>query len=468
MLRCATLIGVLLAGQMAVFGGEDPGAEVRRLVRQLDAPQLAQREAAEAELLRRGSAVLDLLPPATDRVSAEVQQRLGRIRQRLQEAAADAAVNASTIILVADATPLSEILRAFQQQSGNTILDYRRQFGQPTTDPKLSVRFGKKPFWPALDRLLDQAGLTVYPYGQQRAISVVAALGDKRIARSGRASYSGPLRFEPISIVARRDLRQADSRSLVVTLEAAWEPRLRIISLRQRMAEVQAVDERGGRLPVVDPAAQPELSVGSETTAVKLDLPLMPPPRDVRQIASLKGNLLATILGRIETFRFGELADAKNVQQRIAGVTVTLEQVRSMTSPLLLGEGQGLRAASGESGPHPNPLPKGEGTKAESPLPKGEGTGWEVRMTVRFDDAGDALASHRQWVFSNEAHLEGPDGKPIAYDGYETTAQGKNELGLAYVFRTDRPLGELTFVYKTPGTIVTRAFDYELKNLELP
>ena len=41
-------------------------AEVRRLVRQLDAPQLAQREAAEAELLGRGPAVLDLLPPAGD------------------------------------------------------------------------------------------------------------------------------------------------------------------------------------------------------------------------------------------------------------------------------------------------------------------------------------------------------------------------------------------------------------------
>jgi hypothetical protein len=89
-------------------------------------------------------------------------------------------------------------------------------------------------------------------------------------------------------------------------------------------------------------------------------------------------------------------------------------------------------------------------------------------MTVRFDDAGDALASHRQWIFSNEAYLEGPDGKPIAYDTFDTTAQSQNELGVAYLFRTGRPLGELTFVYKTPGTIVTRAFDYEMKNLELP
>ena len=87
---------------------------------------------------------------------------------------------------------------------------------------------------------------------------------------------------------------------------------------------------------------------------------------------------------------------------------------------------------------------------------------------MRFDDAGDALASHRQWIFDNPAYLEGPDGKPIAYDSFETTAQGKNELGLAYLFSTDRPLDELTFVYKTPGTIITSSFPYELKDIKLP
>ena len=426
MVCCLLLIGSLLAGQVATPAGEDLKTEVRRLVRQLDAPQLAQREAAEAELLERGPAVLDLLPPATDRTPAEVQQRLGRIRQRLQQAAADASTNASTITLHADATPLSQILIAFQRQSGNAIVDYRRQFGQPVTDPKLTVHFDKTPFWPALDQLLDQAGLTLYLYAQPRTIGVVAAWGQKRGERVGHASYSGPFRFEPVSLVARRDLRVADGQSLVVTLEAAWEPRLRIISLVQRMADVRAVDQRGDPLPVADPAAQPEAPLSGEAPAVKLDLPLRLPPREVRQIASLKGKLLATVPGKIETFRFSKLTDAKNLEQRIAGATVTLEQIRKNRQ------------------------------------------GWEVCMKVRFDDAGDALASHRQWVFSNEACLEGSDGKPIAYDSFETTAQGKNEVGVAYLFNTTRPLEELTFVYKTPGTIVTSSFEYELKNISLP
>jgi hypothetical protein len=431
MMQCLLLIGALLAGQATTPSAEDLKADVGRLVRQLDAPQLAWRDAAEAELLSRGPGILELLPPASNSASAEVQQRLGRIRQRLQQAAAESATRSSTITLQADNLPLSKILTAFQQQSGNTIVDYRQQFGQPATDPKLTVTFNKTPFWPALDRLLDQAGLTVYPYAQQRALGVVAVSGDKKIERTGRASYSGPFRIEPVLVIARRDLREASGGSLIVTLEATWEPRLRIISLIERMADVQALDERGEPLPLSDRAAQPELPLGSEAPAVKLELPLRLPPRDVRRIASLKGKLLATVPGKIETFRFDKLAEGKKLEQRIAGVTVTLEHVH--------------KAATG-------------GRAAEMVL--------EVR--VRFDDAGDALASHRQWIFSNPAYLEGPDGKPIAYDTFDTTAQGKNELGLVYHFRVERPLEELTFVYKTPGTIVTDSFDYQLKDIVLP
>lgn len=426
LIRCLISIGMLLAGQIATAENEDLNSVVRRLVRQLDAPQLAQRDAAEAELLRRGPAVLDLLPPPTERAPAEVKQRLGRIRQKLEQVASDAAAKASTITLPAKDMPLSEILEAFQAQSGNAIVDYRRQFGQPVADPTLTVGFDKTPFWPALDKLLDQAGLTIYPYAKQRAISVVTALGDKRTDRAGQVSYSGPFRFEAIAIVARRDLRDPEGRALLVTIEAAWEPRLRVISLVNPMADVSAVDERGESLPVAQSDAQPEVSLSGEASTVKLDIPMRLPSRNVKQIAVLKGKLLATVPGRTETFRFDKLADAKNVEQRIAGVTVTLEQVRK------------------------------------------NGEAWEVRIRARFDNAGDALASHRQWVFDNEAYLEGSDGKPIAYDSFETTAQGKNELGLAYLFTATQPLSELTFVYKTPGSIVTSGFDYELKHLELP
>jgi len=43
-------------------------------------------------------------------------------------------------------------------------------------------------------------------------------------------------------------------------------------------------------------------------------------------------------------------------------------------SPRPLGEGSGVRAVNDATGPHPNPLPKGEGTEQNSPRPLGEGT----------------------------------------------------------------------------------------------
>ena len=265
MIRYAMLIGILLVGPLANAADDDLKSEVRRLVRQLDAPQLVQREAVEAELLRAGPAALDLLPPANDRMTAEVRQRLDRVRQKLQQAAADSVADASVITLHADAMRLSTILEAFQTQSGNTMVDFRRQFGQPANDPKLTVDFDKTPFWPAIDQILDRAKLTVYPYAKQRGIGVVSVPGEEETARVGRASYRGPFRFEAVSIVARRNLRQANGDSLLVGVEVMWEPRLRVISLMQQMADVTAADERGRPLPMAASEAKaevPDLPIG--------------------------------------------------------------------------------------------------------------------------------------------------------------------------------------------------------------
>ena len=423
MVRCLVLIGGLLVGQVGLPADKDPQTEVSRLVRQLDAPQLAQRESAEAGLLECGPDVLELLPPPDDRMSAEVRLRLGRVRQKLQQARADTAADHSTVTLHAEAMRLSDILGTLQEQSGNAIVDYRPRFGQLVADPNLTVQFDNRPFWPALDQVCEQAGLALYPYVDRRAIGIVAA-AENRIA--GSVCYSGPFRIEPIEIIARHDLRWKDGAWLVVTLDVMWEPRIQVISLAQPMDRVKAVDERGNPLPVADAKAVPETLVDGKNTVVKMNIPLHLPPRDVREIALLKGTLQATIAGAHETFRFDALTEEKKQQQRIAHTTVTLQKVRW------------------------------------------DGEVCEIHVNVRFDEAADALASHRQWIFENQAYLEGPDGKRIAYDGYETTAQGQRDLGIAYRFTTNRPLSDLTFVYKTPGTIIDKSFDYELKSISLP
>lgn len=422
------LIACTLTAQSPQSAGDDLKTEVRRLVRQLDSDELAQRNAAEEALIQKGPAVLDLLPESTDRLSAEVRERLARVRQSLQQAAVESTLKSSLITLRADRMPLSKALAAMQELSGNKIIDYREQFNQPATDPILKVNFDKTPFWQALDQLLDQADLTVYPFADTPGVNIVArAVGQS--PRAETAVYSGPFRFEPVRLVAQRDLDDLSdlkSSSLRLTIEAAWEPRIKPIVLIQRLADVQAIDDRQKPLKVESSDAEIEVPVDGWKSAVELTVPFALPPREAKEIALLKGKLTAIIPGRIAEFRFDDLLKAKNVEKRQAGVSVTLELVRQNNEA------------------------------------------WEVLVRARFDQPGDALASHRGWIFRNEAYLETPDGKPVAYDTMETTRQTKNEIGVSYIFMLDKPPADMKFIYKTPGAILSTTFDYEIRNLKLP
>jgi hypothetical protein len=415
--------GMLLAADAPA--SDELKLEVRRYVRQLDADDLAERDAAEAALVALGPPALDLLPELSDRLSAESKQRLGRILQKLQRATAEAAAQPTAVTLDAKAMPLAQVLAAIEQQTGNKIVDYRQQFGQQPTDPPLTLSFKQTPFWQALDETLDQAEMTVYAYGEDRGLHIVGRT-PRQAPRSGRAFYSGPFRFEATGLTAERNLRVPELEALNVDVEVAWEPRVKPISLRQALEAVKAVDENGAALAVGDASSALETAAGDDSTAVKLTIPFKLPARPTRQIAELKSTLQAILPGKVETFRFGDLATAKDVEKRVAGVAVTLEGIRKN-----------------------NDL-------------------WQVRMRVTFDEAGEALATHRGWVFKNDAFLEDAAGKRHEYDVFETTRQSSNEIGIAYGFVLDKAPDDMTFVYKTPGVLIATGFDYELKNLELP
>ena len=425
MLGSYVLIGSILLGQAAPAADDALRLEVRRLVRQLDAPQLAERDAAEEKLLGMGPKVLELLPPADDRTSAEVLQRLERIRQRLYRNLAEAAAQVSRVTLRGDAMELSKILAALEEQTGNKIIDDRAHGGARGADPELKVDFDKTPFWQALDHVLEQANLTFYPYGEEKAIRVVPRPeGEDR--RASRPSYCGPLRIEAVHVTAKRDLRSAKEGALMLGVQIAWEPRLAPISFLVSMADVSALDDQGNSLAIATRDAQLEVPVESDRMAKELIIPLALPPRSVKEIATLKGSFTALVPGKVETLRFKDLAKIKQQEQRLPGATVTLDEVR-------------------------------KGAKL-----------WEVRLRLRLDQPGEALQSHRNWIFENEAYLEGADGKRLDYGTYETTRQKKDEVGIAYLFRPKGELSDYTFVYKTAGLVLPMQYTYELHHLKLP
>jgi hypothetical protein len=421
MLSSILLVGCLIAAQPA--DGAAPKNEVQSLILKLDDEHADVRTKAEAQLIELGPAILDLLPAPESQSSEAARQALRRIRKTLQDAEARAGVEGSTVTL-RGRLKLSQALAEIQKQTGNNIAAPPQPAGVPAVDPEVRVDFAKTPFWAALDQVLDQAGLSIYPYGQPSALQLVPR-GPHDLPRVGRAVIVGPLRIEPVRVKALRDLRSTAASVLQVTLEVAWEPRLRPIAIKQPMAAVKAIDSSGAAVAADDPQAAPEALPRPGSSAVEMDVALAMPAPGVRELASLKGSLHMMLLGRNETFSFDKLLKAKQ-QKRIAAATVAIADVRK------------------------------------------NGDAWEVNVQLRYDEAGDALESHRNWALQNKAYLKGPDGKSIEPDSMETTLRTTNELGVGYAFVLDKPPEKMTFVYETPGVIVTKDFVFTLKEIKLP
>ena len=402
----------------------DPGPTVRKLIRQLNDDELARREEAEKRLIEFGPEILGLLPPPTLRTPPEVRQRLHRVRLALEQADAENATRASTVTLEG-AMPWDAVLAAIEQQTGNKLSDYRDRFGQEKTNVNVKLAIRDKPFWPALDEVLDAADMTVYGYSGQKHTLAVVQRSDDDLPRVGRAAYDGVFRIEATRVEASRNLRNPAQDALKLTLEVVWEPRLLPISIQLPLDKLTVTDDRNRPLGASREGGNLEVAVQSTVSTVQLDVPMPLPARDARKIASLKGQLLARIPGRVETYQFDKLSEANDVEQRKAGVTVVLQQARKNRDV------------------------------------------FEVRILVRFTTAAGALESHRGWILSNEAYLLDPAGERINFATLEETRRTENEAGMAYIFPVESLEGH-QFVYKTPAAIVQLPARFELKDIELP
>jgi hypothetical protein len=434
----STIVAAMLMAQLALAPGDiappgrdiplaaELGPQVERLLRQLRSESAQQRQQAEEALIQLGPDVLDHLPLVTEQTPAELKLRLGRIRQVLQRQLADRAGKASLVTLQGS-MPLSQALEALQQQTGNTVYDYRESFGQQPRNVTVQPNFQRTPFWEALDTLLDQADLTVYPFADRPGVALVAR-DETEIPRKQRgAVYAGPFRLEIAELAAQRNIRQPDQQRLHLQMEVAWEPRLQPIHVHLPIDSLAAWDDTGSRLAHAG-SATPGAEIVPGSTFVDFLLPFELPPRNAQRIARLQGKLVVLAPGRMETFRFEKLRDARNVSQRLASATVVLERVRKNNEA------------------------------------------WECRVLVRFDDAAGALESFRGWVFNNEAYLEDAQGRRLGYDTFETTRHTDNEVGVAYYFTLDNDaaLDQLALIYKTPSVILTLTTDFEFRDLPLP
>ncbi|HEY4308270.1 MAG TPA: hypothetical protein VGN12_02360 [Pirellulales bacterium] len=417
-----TFLPALLLLAQVTARADDLAPTVTKLVRQLDASEKTRREDAEQQLLKLGPAVLPLLPSAEDG-SAEVKLRLARVRTQLETLRGEQEVKASELTLSGTAIPLSEVIAAIEKQTGNKLVDFRRDFGQQPDKKTFDLTFDKTPFWSAFDQILDQGGLTIYSYAGVPGLALVNRSGNE-LPRHDRGIYTGAFRVEATEVSAKRDLRDATGQALKLDVEVGWEPRLAPIAITQAAESVTAIGDNNEKLGAA-PNGEFEATVNPGDATASMPLTFSLPSRDMKKITSLKGSFSVMLPGQVETFRFEKLTSGAPIEQRKGAVKVILEQARKNNDI------------------------------------------WEIRVRVVFDSPGKALESHRTWILHNEAALETPGKESINFAGLETTRQADNEVGVAYLF--DVPdIADHTFIYKTPTVLMNAAVPYELHDVALP
>ncbi|TWT32610.1 hypothetical protein [Blastopirellula retiformator] len=400
--------------------------QVAYLVRQLDAGSLAERDEAEADLMDLGPVVLDWLPEVTDRTPAEVKARLERITTVLQKQQADSVTQPQLVTLDFNQAPLKEVLAEIEKQSGNRIVDFRPNFGQQTTNPLITIQCEKTLFWEAIDRVFADANLAAYPYaGEKNALAFINR--DAPGLPLNLAAYSGVFRVEPTRIEMHRNFVPPASDGMRVNLQVTWEPHLAPILVKFPFSELVATDDQGTDLKLADGPVTYDVAVDSGQTSVDFVIPLNVAPRGSQMIQELKGELVSLVPGRVETFRFERLANARGLRQEKGGVQVALEQFRKNRDL------------------------------------------FDARIIVRFPGGSEALQSHLGWVDANEVYLEAADGERLKHAGYERFLEDSDAIGIAYKFiLDDRQPDDFTLVYKTPGSIVSLPVEFQLDDIPLP
>ena len=366
-----------------------------------------------------GHRAIAFFPSITPQTPAEVKERLGRVKSAFEKAIAAAAADPSRITLSGKHS-LADAFAALEQQSGNQVTGYDGR------DGTVEVDFKDTRYWEAIDQLLDQVDLNINIYGGEANTLVLSTRADGEIPRFGNAVYEGVFRFEPQRVAARRDFRNPMIGGLDLTLNVTWEPRVRPISLQQQLEGIQAVDDQGEAIEVAPSRRVANTRIDTGMSGVELGIPLSLPNRKAQKIASLKGTLTALVPGGQEEFEFTDLAESRDVERQKAGVTVVYERLR---------RNQAL---------------------------------YEVRIRVRFEEAGQALRSNYSWIFENEAFVLDADGEKFDNLNPYFNRNDETEIGVVYLFALpDGPEG-CRFIYRTPASILRLQVEYELNDIELP
>lgn len=399
--------------------GQVSSAEVRKILRQLEADELEKRDAAEKQLVEMGNGILPFLPEIDARTPGELKIRLQRIRASLDSTEIGEFFQATNVELNGT-MPVLDAIDEIIAQTDNVI---NLQGDDALEGVEVTFDGTESTFWEALDSLMAQANLRINAFGNMEGELSLAPGGYSEEAPA--PALNGAFRVDVASVQSTRAFQGNVEGQLDLSLYVSWEPRLEPVFMQIPMARINATSGEK-ELTSVNPQAAPEIALNYGGTSTQIDLQLQRPERDVNTLEKLTGEFVIAVPSGSHKYIFKKFGNGARQSEDYGDVTVTLEGARR------------------------------------------NGAVYEMRILVKFGNAQGALDSFRGWILSNEAYLLDSKEVKIENVGLQTYAVTANAVGIAYLFQINGNPDDYQLVYESPGAISKQTVSFELQDIPLP
>jgi hypothetical protein len=353
-----------------------------------------------------GMAVIASSPARGQNTQAKIQPALREFQPR-------------RVTLPAGAYSVADVLREVDKQTGNVLLDQRKQ---PAKD-KSELALKQATFWEALDALCRQAGCGFTPYGD-RGIALIDAPSRVRYVSSQGIVRTG---------IKRRTCTVNDETGAAtcsVVMDVMWEPRFEPFYLGVSAVKATFAPDAKGKTLTSQAPARGNVSVAGRQ-ALEIEIQFEAPDRSAPAIAELSGSLRLLGPSKMLTFTLPELK---------AGAAQTQEEVA--VSVVKLREGADR---------------------------------WIVQVQIDNPEGTPSFESFQTWLDNNRVHLvQGPPGKQIVWRPEPNEAvllETPRRALIEYAFADPEGRGQASdwaLVVRTPGRIVELSVPFAFKDVALP
>ncbi len=381
----------------------------------LDADREAERDRAEGDLMKLGSAALPYLPASNEDDSDEFRIRIERIRGTLLDRDEEKLSTPSRVTL---SGPMSgrQALESLAEQSGNQIpLNHLDGINQ-----KIDIDIKESLFWETLDELLDKLRMTIKP-DESEGLQIVSR-SEFMPQRFANAGYSGSFRIEPVAITKTQSLYEPEMNATSIELALSWEPRLNPVFVRYELEGLELKCDNG---EVLRPKPNQGMDFTPSGSHLLSTIEFDRPTRAAREIVEWKGSFFCAIPGKPVAVSFKDLENARNNTASNGDLKVTLERTRKNRDlhEVLLG------------------------------------------ISIQGDKNTDSIQG---WTSMLDAYLEDSDGNRMEHAGWSTTRLTGRDIGLSFLFEAEESLEGYRFVFVAPQSIMQQTVEYTLGGIPLP